>query len=147
MNSPPTNPQALLRALPGDHEAWMNAARAAVQRAYSPYSKVCVGAALLDSDGRIFAGCNVENASYGLTQCAERNAIGRAVVEGHADLVGLVIATDRSRPLMPCGACRQVLMEFAPGLLLWCVGASAAPVVCTLRELLPRAFVPGDLDR
>jgi cytidine deaminase len=145
MNSPPPDPRTALDALPGDREAWLRAARAAQSRAHSPYSGVRVGAALLDDAGRTFAGCNVENASYGLTICAERHAVGRAIADGHGPLVGLVITTDRTQPLMPCGACRQVLVEFAPDLVLWCLGAGGESVVCGLRELLPRAFGAGDL--
>jgi cytidine deaminase len=147
MTPPPKDIDPALAGLPGDHEAWLAAARDAMVRAYSPYSGVHVGAALLDSSGRIYSGCNVENASFGLTICAERNAIARAVADGHGELVGIVITTDREGTLMPCGACRQVLSEFAPDLLVWCQGADGDSIVCELGELLPRAFRADDLNR
>ncbi|MCL4156269.1 UNVERIFIED_CONTAM: hypothetical protein GTU68_058930 [Idotea baltica] len=123
----------------------LQAARAVAKRAHSPYSEVCVGAVLLDSQGNTFEGCNVENASYGLTICAERNAIGRAVADGAADLVAVAIATNQDRLLTPCGACRQVLMEFAPNLVVVCVGTTDEALEWTLSELLPSAFHKGDL--
>src|SRR5436309_1224300 len=81
----------------------------ALARAYSPYSKVRVGAALLAGDGRVFTGCNVESASYGLTCCAERTALVKAVSEGARSFRAIAIATDRRKAVMPCGACRQML--------------------------------------
>ena len=139
--------EAAWSALPVSQESLLAAAREAHLRAHSPYSKVCVGAALLDEEGRIFVGCNVENASYGLTVCAERNAIGRAVVEGSGQLVAVAIVTDRPGALMPCGACRQVLVEFGPRMLVATQGADGTVVSTRLDELLPRAFTPRDLER
>jgi cytidine deaminase len=138
---------AAWEALPVGRDALLDAARAAYARAYSPYSQVKVGAALLDREGRVFVGCNVENASHGLTVCAERNAVGRAVVEGAGELVAVAIASDRGDPLMPCGACRQVLTEFAPEMLVATVGVDGAVVLSRLDELLPLAFTPRDLER
>ncbi len=85
-------------------------------RAYAPYSKFAVGAALVTTDGAQFSGCNVENRSFGLTMCAERVAIGAAVSEGNTRFVLLALVSDSDRPVVPCGACRQVLAEFAPTL-------------------------------
>lgn len=118
------------------------AARAVAERAHSPYSQLRVGAALLDDAGRIHAGCNVENASYGLTVCAERNAIARAVGEGARTFRAVVIVSSRPEPLPPCGACRQVLHEFAPFLWVVSVGPAGERVARRLDELLPGAFGP-----
>ncbi len=114
-------------------------------RAYSPYSKICVGAALRAVDGRIFTGCNVENASYGLTLCAERSAIVKAVSEGAREFTTIAITTNRESALMPCGACRQVLLEFSPRLRVLVVGLSGKRRETTLDQLLPEAFKPTDL--
>jgi len=85
-------------------------------RAYAPYSKFLVGAALLSVSGRVFAGCNVENISFGLTMCAERVCVGNAVQEGEREFQSITIVSDSEEPIMPCGACRQVLAEFSPNL-------------------------------
>ena len=119
-------------------------AREAMQRSYSPYSHYRVGACLLSEDGRLFQGCNVENASFGLTNCAERTAVFKAVSEGVTQFSAIAISADRSAP-WPCGACRQVLNEFAPGirvLVTWGDGQTAG---ATLSELLPHGFGPHDL--
>ena len=120
-------------------------ARAARVRAHSPYSRLEVGAAARDADGRIFTGCNVENASFGLTLCAERVAVVKAVSEGASRLVSMAIATDRDETVMPCGACRQVLSEFAPRLRLIVAGRGNRRKRISLRDLLPDAFGPADL--
>jgi cytidine deaminase len=110
------------------------------QRAYAKYSKFLVGAALLTADGKIFAGCNVENSSYGLTICAERVAVFSAVAAGQQRFELLAIAT--SGGATPCGACRQVLAEFGPELpiLLIDVDRPGSIVEANLRDLLPGAF-------
>lgn len=122
------------------------AAREATERAYGPYSGVHVGAALLTASGRIIAGCNVENASYGLTVCAERNALARAVVEGERELRAILVDTNQARGLAPCGACRQVLHEFAPDLWVALVRGSELHLA-RLSDYLPDAFGPADLGR
>ncbi len=116
-------------------------------RAYAPYSGFAVGAALLAKDGRVFTGCNVENASYGLTVCAERVALFKAISEGAREFVALAVACGAS-PCAPCGACRQVLYEFAPDLLL-IMADGEGKTWCTARlfELLPRGFGPDDLRK
>jgi len=120
-------------------------AREAMERSYSPYSHYRVGACLLAADGRIFEGCNVENASYGLTNCAERTAVFKAISEGAREFTAIAIAADRSAP-WPCGACRQVLHEFAPGirvLVTWNDGKEMAQA--PLEALLPHGFGPKEL--
>jgi cytidine deaminase len=129
----------------GDVADLMRVAHAAAQLAYSPYSRVKVGAALLAEDGQVYTGCNVENASYGLTLCAERSAIVRAVSSGERRYRAIAIATDRPQALMPCGACRQFLLEFAPRVWVHVQGAHSAIETVNLAELLPRAFSPRDL--
>lgn len=115
------------------------------ENAHSPYSKIRVGAALRSKDGRIFTGCNVENASYGLTLCAERSAVVKAVSEGVREFSAIAITTNRENALMPCGACRQVLFEFAPKLRVLVVGTSGKRREISLDQLLPEAFRPSDL--
>jgi cytidine deaminase len=131
-----------------DWEALSAAARRVRKRAYAPHSGLHVGAALLGRKGGIFAGCNVENASLGLTICAEQSALFRAIAEGEREFAALAIYTPDREPLSPCGACRQVLAEFAPDLCILSVGRGGKRVGFHLRELLPHAFdlPPRPLD-
>ena len=118
----------------------VRAASAARAFAYAPYSQFRVGAALLSPDGRVFSGCNVENASYGLTLCAERTAVFKAVSEGFASFDAVAVCADTDDPVTPCGACRQVLAEFNPSMTVVCCTTSGKKTVYSLSELLPNAF-------
>lgn len=122
----------------------MQAAAAAREGAYAPYSGFCVGAALLCRDGRVFTGCNIENAGYSATNCAERTAIFKAVSEGARDFAVIAVVGGRRGEMAPlcapCGVCRQVLAEFCTPDLVILLGTPEAPAVHTLGELLPLAF-------
>ena len=127
-----------------DAKELMKIARKARQNAYAPYSHFAVGAALLAESGRVYTGCNIENASYGLTCCAERNAIFAAVGAGERRFKMLAVAADSPEPVAPCGACRQVIADTekrqgAPIRLILC-GACSATVVESARALLPFTF-------
>ncbi len=116
-------------------------ARKALEHSYSPYSKFSVGAALLDEDGNIHHGTNVENASLGLTICAERTAVFRAVADGCQRFQAIAIVTPTPHPTAPCGACRQVLLEFAnPDLTIWLAGEGDTVEEHLLSDLVPLAF-------
>ncbi len=117
-----------------------------LERAYMPYSKFPVGAALLCRDGTVFTGCNVENAAYGSSICAERTALVKAVSEGHRDdFVKLAVVGRSEGPCWPCGACRQMLVEFAPGLEIIVGNGRGELTKITLAELLPHSFGPKSL--
>lgn len=122
----------------------IEAARAVRLRAYAPYSRFLVGAALEAEDGSVFVGCNVENASYSVTLCAERGALAAAVSAGARRFRRVAIVTDSERPTPPCGACRQALAEFGEELEVVSVGTKQTRQ-WTIRELLPEAFTPEHL--
>ena len=119
---------------------------AARTAAYAPYSHFAVGAALETRSGNVFTGCNVENLSFGLTCCAERNAVFAAIVAGEREFVRIVIVADSQEPVTPCGACRQVLAEFTDDLEVRSVNLQGVEYCANLRELLPRAKA-GILDQ
>jgi cytidine deaminase len=120
-------------------------AKAISQKAYCPYSKFRVGAVVLTDDGQMFEGCNVENASYGLTICAERNAVFHTVAQGKQKIVAVVIYTQTPTPSAPCGACRQVINEFGPEALIVSTCDGAEVLKKKLSALLPDAFGPANL--
>lgn len=120
-------------------------ARRAAAAAYAPYSNFTVGAAVLTSSGKVFTGCNVENASYGLCNCAERTAIFSAAAAGERSIKAVAVYTPTPTPTSPCGACRQVINEFGPTALVISVCDGQERLETTLDALLPAAFGPGNL--
>jgi cytidine deaminase len=130
-------PAVVAAALPALRDAAVHAA----SRAHAPYSRFRVGAALLGRSGAIYAGCNVENASYGGTVCAERNAVAAAVLAGETAWEACVVYTPTPNPAAPCGMCRQVLSEFAPHLVIVSTCDGDAQIVTRLDALLPHQFV------
>lgn len=122
----------------------MDCAIKAREKAYSPYSHFAVGAALLCEDGTLYEGCNIENASYGLTNCAERTVIFKAVSEGHIKFKALAVVADTEGPCAPCGACRQVVAEFKIPIII--MGNLMGNVkIVTIEELLPFSFSESEL--
>lgn len=127
----------------------LSAALAVRERAWAPYSGFRVGAALLAEDGRVFVGANVENASYGLSICAERSALVSAIAAGATPggFRGLVVVGDTRSPIAPCGACRQVMLELCgPGMEVWLANLEGRQRRTTPSALLPEAFAPDDLS-
>jgi cytidine deaminase len=126
---------------PPDRAQLIDAAKAAMKNAYAPYSKFRVGAAVLTSAGQIFTGCNVENASYGMTNCAERTAIFSAVAANgpKLEIRAVAVINDRRVPSSPCGACRQVIYEFGPKAIIFFPGAKGWKQA-HITELLPEGF-------
>jgi cytidine deaminase len=129
-------------ALPSqkDPAGLLSIAAEARERAYAPYSHFRVGAAIACRDGTVFSGCNVENASYGLTVCAERVAVFTAVSNGASDFDAIALVTDTDEPVAPCGACRQVLAEFNPAIMVVMGTVKGKVRKTSLEELLPDPF-------
>jgi cytidine deaminase len=125
-------------------DALIAAAQKAQERAYCPYSKFHVGAALETEDGTVFGGCNVENASFGGTICAERTALVTAVAAGHRKFRRIAVTSDADEPVAPCGFCRQLLAEFGLELEVISVGTKGGRRTWRLTELLPSAFTRAD---
>ena len=123
----------------------IKAAEKARKKAYCPYSRFAVGAAGRTADGQIFGGCNVESPTYGLTVCAERVAAYKAVSEGAAEIVEVVVVTDSESPASPCGACRQVLWDLAPHARVTYANLSGKQIKSSVKALLPDAFDAGTL--
>jgi cytidine deaminase len=126
-----------------EHEDLIAKAMEAREKAYAPYSHFTVGAALLAKSGRVYTGCNVENASYGLSICAERAAVFKAISEGERDFEAIAVVTENG--VTPCGACRQVLMEFGEDIQVIVADGAGEYRVFSLQELLPEAFSSEDL--
>ena len=127
------------------YEKLFKEAKKAREKAYTPYSKFKVGAAVLTTDGKIFTGCNIENASFGLTVCAERVAILKAISEGSYRFKAMAIIGDTKRPCSPCGACRQVISEFGEDIKIAMSNLKGDVKIKKISELLPEAFNKNDL--
>ncbi|AYF05935.1 MULTISPECIES: cytidine deaminase [Bacillus] len=129
-----------------DKKKCIEEANKMLAKAYIPYSKFPVGAALVTKEGKIYTGCNIENASYGLCNCAERTAIFKAVSEGERDFSYLVITGETDGPISPCGACRQVIAEFCePKMPVLLTNVKGDEKEVTVEQLLPGAFSIEDL--
>ncbi|MDI3547709.1 MAG: cytidine deaminase [Halanaerobiales bacterium] len=127
-------------------EELIKKAKEARKKAYTPYSHFPVGAALLTKEGKVFTGANIENASFSLTNCAERTAIFKAVSEGYRQFEALAVVADSERPISPCGACRQVINEFAEDMPVIMTNLKGDVLELKSSELLPGAFNRKDMD-
>jgi cytidine deaminase len=121
-----------------DKQNLIKLAKEARARAYAPYSQFAVGAALLTKSGRVFVGCNVENISFRLTMCAEQAAVAAAIIEGEVEFEAIAVVAESRQPIVPCGACRQVLAEFSPHMEVIIATVGGASETLPLSELLPR---------
>ena len=128
-----------------EFEKLIKEAEKARKRAYTPYSKFQVGAAVLSADGKIFTGCNIENASFGLAICAERVAIFKAISEGSIKFEAIAVIGDTDNPCSPCGACRKVISEFGEDILLIMANLKGDVKIKKIKELIPEAFGKNDL--
>jgi len=128
-----------------EYKKLISEAEKARKRAYTPYSKFQVGAAVLCADGKIFTGCNIENASFGLAVCAERVAIFKAISEGSTKFEAIAVVGDTDKPCSPCGACRQVILEFGENNPLIMANLKGDVKIKKIKELLPEAFGKNDL--
>lgn len=123
-----------------DFSSLIETAKKARLNAFAPYSRFKVGAAVISKNGKIYSGCNVENASYGLTVCAERNAVAAMAAAGEREIDAVAVVTDLKRPASPCGACRQVIAEFGPGANIVTANLKGSVQIKTLSALLPFRF-------
>ena len=123
-----------------DWDVLIDAAWQAREHAYAPYSGFRVGAAVQCADGSIYGGCNIENVSYGLTNCAERTAMFQAIANGKKDLHRMVICADTKEPIAPCGACRQVMVELAPQMEVLLINKEGKQIFTTVESLMPYSF-------
>lgn len=129
-----------------DANKLLEEAKVARENAYAPYSKFSVGAALLTKSGKVFHGCNIENASFGLTNCAERTALFKAVSEGETEFQALLVVADTKNPVAPCGACRQVIAEFCPPEMpVYLANINGDIKQTTVEQLLPSSFTSEDM--
>ncbi|MEN2766211.1 cytidine deaminase [Ornithinibacillus xuwenensis] len=118
------------------------------ERAYVPYSKFQVGAALVTSSGKVYTGCNIENAAYPVTCCAERVAIFKAIADGETDFVEMAVVADTERPVPPCGSCRQVMSEFFPSdMQIHLTNLHANTMTIKMEDLLPFSFQKSDMEK
>lgn len=130
-----------------DFATLIEEAKKARNKAYVPYSKFQVGAALLTEDGKVYHGCNIENAAYSMCNCAERTAIFSAFAQGDRNFKGLAVIADTDRPVSPCGACRQVISELCPkDMKVTLTNLKGDTLELTVEDLLPGAFSPEDLN-
>ena len=127
-------------------QALCDMARSMLERAYCPYSHFAVGAALECDDGTVFTGCNIENAAYSPSICAERTAVAKAVSEGHRKFTRIAVASSGEDYCVPCGVCRQVLEEFSPEIQVLCVNGSGEYRSFSLQELFPHSFNSSSLS-
>ena len=125
---------------PHDWSQLIEAAWQAREHAHAPYSGFQVGAAVETADGRIYGGCNIENVSYGLTNCAERTAMFQAIANGEKELVRMAVCADTPEPVAPCGACRQVMVELGPQMELLLINKAGKQIYTTVEELMPYCF-------
>jgi cytidine deaminase len=131
-----------------NYDILIDAALEAREKAYVPYSNFKVGAAVLTEDGTVYGGCNIENASFGATNCAERTAIYKAVSDGHKSIKAIAVVGDTSTHTYPCGICRQVIAEFADSSIpVILIKNRQEYIVKTLQDILPGAFTKKDLDK
>jgi cytidine deaminase len=129
-----------------DANKLLEEAKVAREKAYAPYSKFSVGAALLTKSGKVFHGCNIENASFGLTNCAERTALFKAVSEGETEFQALLVVANTKNPVAPCGACRQVIAEFCPPEMpVYLANINGDIKQTTVEQLLPSSFTSEDM--
>jgi len=128
-----------------EYEKLIKEAEKARKKAYTPYSKFKVGAAVLCDDGKIFSGCNIENASFGLSICAERVAFFKAISEGSTEIKAIAVIGNTNKPCSPCGACRQVISEFGEDIPLIMTNLKGDVRIKKIKELLPEAFGKNDL--
>ncbi|MCT8139297.1 cytidine deaminase [Anaerobacillus sp. CMMVII] len=129
-------------------EELIHEAKLAREKAYVPYSKFKVGAALLTKRGEVFHGCNIENAAYSMCNCGERTALFSAYAQGEKDFAALAVVADTKRPVPPCGACRQVIAELCdPNMIIYLSNLKGDIKEITVSELLPAAFSPEDLNQ
>lgn len=135
----------MMEVFPLTDQELINAARQAREQAYVPYSHFPVGAALLTTDGKLYTGCNIENASYGLTNCAERTAIFKAISDGNRSFAVIAVVADTDGPVSPCGACRQVMNEFGGKARVILTNLKGNVQMTSVDELLPGAFRETDL--
>jgi len=131
-----------------DYEKLIELAKEAREKAYVPYSHFKVGACVLTEDGKTYQGCNIENASYGLTNCAERTALFSAYANGERKLKAIAVVADTEGPVSPCGACRQVMMELGgEDMVVVLSNMKGDYAVVTVKDLLPGAFTSKDLEK